>query len=93
MAEARLFPQSEGCLEAASGLPPEKLPGGGTPRLPYAQRNQLRWEALELDTLSEPEHRVHAVWAFVAQLDLTRVYNEVQSRNRRGQKVALEEEA
>lgn len=52
----------------------------GTARLHSAQRHQLQWEPMELDSLLEPEHRARAVWAFVERVDLAGMYAQIEAR-------------
>jgi hypothetical protein len=40
-------------------------------RLLLPDREQLRWDTIDLDSQLPPEHRARLVWAFVETLDLT----------------------
>jgi len=40
-------------------------------RLMIANRGQLEWRPMDLESLLPPEHRARAVWAFVQSLDLS----------------------
>jgi len=49
-------------------------------RLIRANRDQVRLEAVDLETLVPPDHRVRAVWAFVEALDMTALHERIKSR-------------
>lgn len=63
-------------------LPPEKQrpaesPGGGTPRLRTAQRQQVVMRMLALDQMLPASDEVRVVWAFVEQCDLSSLYARI----------------
>ena len=49
-------------------------------RLTRANRAQVRLEAVDLETLVPPDHRVRAVWSFVEGLDLTVLHDTIKAR-------------
>ena len=72
-------------LFAAEDLPEQAAPpgegsGGGAPRVQRAQRDQLGWQAVDLDSLLAADHPVRAVWSFVEALDLAPLYARIGSR-------------
>lgn len=44
-------------------------------------REQLRWDMVDLDSQLPPDHRARIVWAFVAGLDLAAFYERIQARD------------
>ena len=48
-------------------------------RLRKPNRQQVRWEPRELDSLLGPDHTARAIWAFLEQLDLNNFYRSIQS--------------
>ena len=48
-------------------------------RLSRAVRTQLEWQTVCLDELIAEDHRARAVWAYVESLDLSPLYEQVQS--------------
>lgn len=50
------------------------------PRLRHADRNQLRLEPVDLDSLVDHDHRVRTVWMWVEKLDLSPVLNTLRAR-------------
>jgi transposase len=54
------------------GLPPA--------RLRTAQRDQLGFQMVDLDSLLAPEHPARAVWGFVAALDLSELLASIKAR-------------
>lgn len=51
------------------------------PRLLRPERNQLRWDLVDLDSQVPPDHRVRVVWWFVAGLELNGFYDRVKARD------------
>ena len=45
-----------------------------------ADRSQLRWDMVDLDSQLPRDHRARIVWAFVDSLDLSRFYGRIGSR-------------
>jgi transposase len=45
------------------------------------ERNQLRWDLVDLDSQVPPDHRVRVVWWFVAGLELNGFYDRVKARD------------
>jgi transposase len=52
----------------------------GAPRLLEAERRQLRWEAMDLESLVAPNHRARVIWAAVERLELRAFYDEIRAR-------------
>ncbi len=52
----------------------------GEARVIRADRQQLRWDMIDLDGLLPSDHRARIVWSFVESLDLTELYDRVRSR-------------
>jgi transposase len=50
-------------------------------RLLLPDREQLRWDTIDLDSQLPPEHRARLVWAFVKTLDLTAFYARIKARD------------
>ena len=70
--EAALFPE----------LPEQAAPArssGGRPRLRRPERRQVELQALCLDDLLPPDHRVRLVWAFAEGLDLGPLYAAIKA--------------
>jgi transposase len=51
------------------------------PRVLRPERDQLRWEMVDLDSQLPPDHRARLVWWFVAGLDLSEFYARIRSRD------------
>ena len=74
----------EGCVMADEMLFPvgpaqsQKSPGGA-PRVQIPVRNQVECLPCDLDSLIEQEHQVRAVWAFVEQVDLSKLYQTIRA--------------
>jgi len=49
-------------------------------RVIRADRQQLRWDIVDLDGLLASDHRARIVWSFVESLDLIELYDRVRSR-------------
>ena len=50
------------------------------PRVVCADRSQVEWRPLDLESLVPPAHRARSVWAFVERLDLTAFYARIKAR-------------
>ena len=48
-------------------------------RLAQAERSQVEWQMACLDELLPEDHRARQVWEYVESLDLSRLYNAIQS--------------
>ena len=75
-----------GCDELFEGLPEMPAPqrqGGGAPRLREPVRDQLELRSVDLDSLIAADHRVRAVWAYVARLDLGVLEDRIKAREGR----------
>lgn len=62
----------------------------GKVRLERADRSQIRLEAVDLEALVAADHRVRAVWAFVAGLDLNPLHEAVKSREGKAGRPAID---
>lgn len=63
-------------------LPEQAVPARalGAPRLRQPEREQLAWDAVDVDSLLPAEHRARIIWAYVEQLDLSALYEPIQAR-------------
>jgi transposase len=50
------------------------------PRVVQAQRSQIEWRSVDLDSLIDADHPARIVWAMVEKLDLTAFYAEIRAR-------------
>ena len=48
-------------------------------RVQRARRDQIEWQAVDLESLIPADHRVRSVWSFVEGLDLGPLYAEIKS--------------
>jgi transposase len=71
----QLFDLGEPCPAAAPSPPP----GGGTPRLRYASRQQIEMRTCAVDSLIPEDHPVRVVWGFVEGLDLSDLLAKVKA--------------
>ena len=53
----------------------------GGARVIGAERSQLRWEMVDLESQLGQDHRARVVWAFVESLDLSGFYEGIRSRD------------
>ena len=53
----------------------------GAPRMVRAQRQQLQWRAVDLDSVVGAEHPVRAIWALVERLDLSGYTAAIEARD------------
>jgi len=51
------------------------------PRVLRPQRDQLRWDLVDLDSQLPPEHRARLMWSFVAGLELEALYARIRARD------------
>ena len=49
-------------------------------RVKQADRRQLRWDMVDLDSQLSDDHRARAVWAFVSGLELSEFYARIKAR-------------
>lgn len=54
---------------------------GSGPRVIRADREQLYWDMIDLDSLIEPDHLARVVWVFVEGLDLSALYDRIKARD------------
>src|ERR1700749_1933586 len=52
----------------------------GKARYQEADRGQLRWDMVDLESQLASDHRARVVWAFVVGLDLSALYEAIGSR-------------
>ena len=52
----------------------------GEARVLEADRAQLRWDTIDLESQLALDHRARVVWAFVESLDLSELYARIQAR-------------
>jgi transposase len=64
-------PVASTLFDVGEPLPKAKPATGGTPRLRYANRQQVEMRTCALDALLAEDHPARAVWAFVEGLDLS----------------------
>jgi transposase len=50
-------------------------------RVISADRAQLRWEMVDLDSQLPDDHRARVVWAFVQGMDLAELYDRIKARD------------
>jgi transposase len=74
-----LFGQEEPPQRAGSEVASAK--DAGSPRLLYAERNQVELRPVDLDAALAPSHPARTVWAFVQSMDLAPLYAGVKSRD------------
>src|SRR5271154_6818411 len=72
-------PQNAGVLFDLGPVQAKADQSGRTPRLRYANREQMSFRLCSLDGLIPDDHPVRAVWAFVHGLDLKPVLNKIQA--------------
>lgn len=68
----------------------ERAGGGGRPRIVEAERRQLRWQTVDLESLLPADHRARLVWATVESLDLGAFYDESAARGSQPGRPALD---
>jgi len=73
MSETTLFPMPEP-TESRPVVLPE-----GQPRVQWADRSQMEFRIVDLDSLVPGDHRVRGIWAFVEGLDLRALYAEIRA--------------
>jgi len=56
----------------------------GQARFVGADRAQLQWDMLDLESLLAIDHRARIVWGFVESLDLSALYDAIGARGGRG---------
>jgi transposase len=74
-------------VPAVSAEPPEAK---GAPRLVVPNRSQMELRPIDLESLLPPDHAARAVWEFVESLDLTPLYEEIQSVEGRAGRPAID---
>jgi transposase len=51
------------------------------PRVLSADRNQLYWDMIDLDSQIEADHLARVIWSFVERLDLSALYDAIRARD------------
>lgn len=74
---AALFDDSEMPIPAAGERPEE--PRAGSPRLMWAQRDQIELRPCDLDSLLRSDHPARSVWGFVQLLDLAPLHGQIKA--------------
>src|SRR3979409_1180294 len=59
-------------------------------RVSRADRRQLRWDMVDLDSQLGEDHRARSVWEFVSSLDLSAFYDRIKSRGERAGRPATD---
>ena len=59
-------------------------------RVNRADRSQLRWDMVDLDSQLGEDHRARSVWEFVSSLDLSAFYDRIKSRSERAGRPATD---
>jgi transposase len=59
-------------------------------RVNRADRSQLRWDMVDLDSQLGEDHRARSVWEFVSSLDLSGFYDRIKSRGERAGRPATD---
>jgi transposase len=68
------------CTEPAEPQAAERLPPAvGRPRVQRPERRQIEFQAFSLDELVPADHEARAVWSYVEQLDLSRLYSPIRA--------------
>lgn len=52
---------------------------GGIPRFQRADRSQMEWRPLDLDSLVPADHRVRGVWTFLERMALSELYAKIRA--------------
>jgi transposase len=73
------MPGSDRLFDLGDPQPEPRPRADGTPRLRYANRQQIEMRHCAVDSLIPDEHPVRIVWSFVEQLDLTDVYAKIKA--------------
>jgi transposase len=68
--------ESSNMAEVSSGKYPEKI---RKPRFQRIDREQLSWQALNVDRLISEDHQARAIWEFVGKLDLSGYTKDVRA--------------
>jgi|SRR5215467_6072162 len=60
------------------------------PLIRYVNRQQMSWQALDVDKLIGEDHPARAIWELVGSLDLTGFYEEIASNAEQGGRPAYD---
>src|SRR5256885_17098195 len=72
-------PVASTLFDLGEPLPTPKPAAGGSPRLRYANRQQVEMRTCALDALLPEDHPARTVWAFVEGLDLTDLLGKIKA--------------
>jgi transposase len=72
-------PVANALFDLGEPLPEPKLAPGGTPRLRYANRQQVEMRTCALDALLPEDHPARAVWDYVVNLDLGSLLSKIKA--------------
>jgi len=73
-------PVANTLFELGEPLPqPKPVPAGGSPRLRYANRQQVEMRTCALNALLPEGHQARTVWAFVEGLDLNELLGKIKA--------------
>lgn len=86
MQDETLFPLPE----VPSAVDGERASVTGTPRVQLAVRNQVELLMTDLDGLIGAEHQVRVVWAFAEAQDLSSLYNQIEARDSKPGRAAID---
>jgi transposase len=72
-------PAAQAFFDLGEALPALEAPGGGSPRLRFANRSQMAMRVCALDELIPEDHPVRIVWAYAAALDLSELLAKIKA--------------
>ena len=72
-------PVANTLFDLGEPLPEPKPTPGGSPRLRYANRQQVEMRTCALDALLPEEHPARTVWAYVERLDLSDLLGKIKA--------------
>jgi transposase len=78
-AEQQLRFETVGDAPSAQRVAADDSEVGGAPRLRMANRQQVRLEAVDLDSRIEPDHPARAIWRVLEPLNLVRFYQPIKA--------------
>jgi transposase len=60
------------------------------PLLRFVNRQQMRWQAVDVEQLIDEDHLARSIWALVGRLDLQRFYQHIESSTEAGGRPAFD---
>jgi transposase len=72
-------PVADTLFDLGEPLPTTQAAAGGSPRLRYANRQQVEMRTCSLDALLPEDHPARTVWAFVEGLDLSDLLGKIKA--------------